>query len=104
MERGGDVNDGFSMMDFGDEKWSVRKKTIIENGLSVRIFFHSSGQVSRQFIFQSLAESHKVPLGGGVGNICINLYQFVSQSFLSANYFSEDFSVLAKIFHHLFVH
>ena len=26
------------------------------------VFLHSEGQVSRQFIFQSLAESHKVPL------------------------------------------
>ena len=39
------------------------KKKIIENGLSIRNrFLHSEGQVSRQFSFQSLAESHKAPL------------------------------------------
>ena len=52
------------------------EKTVFENGLSGRNhFFHSEGLLSRQFIFQSLTESHKVPLalepvpGDGAGGL-----------------------------------
>ena len=101
MERGGDVNDGFSTMDFGEGKWSIRKKTIIENGLSVRnrFFEHSEGQVSRQLIFQSLAESHKVPLIEHYGRVSLGFFQagiewiLTSLEFISA--FISAFNLMA---------
>ena len=77
MARGGDVNVGFSTMDFGDGKWSVRKKRFLKTVcLEETIFFHSEGLLSRQFIFQSLTESHKVPLLGAntEHGACIDTY------------------------------
>ena len=98
---GGDVNDGFSMMDFGDEKWSVRKKRLLTMVcLFETIFFkHSEGQVSRQLIFQSLAESHKVPLIEHYGRVSLGFFQagiewiLTSIKFISA--FISAFNLMA---------
>ena len=77
------------------------KKTIIENGLSVRnhFFWHSEGQVSRQLIFQSLAESHKVPLIEHYGRVSLGFFQagiewiLTSIEFISA--FISAFNLMA---------
>ena len=54
MARGGDVNVGFSTMDFGDGKWSVRKKRFLKNGLSGRNhFFFTPRDYSRANLFFS---------------------------------------------------
>ena len=100
MARGGDVNVGFSTMDFGDGKWSVRKKRFLKTVcLFETIFFHSEGLLSRQLIFQSLAESHKVPLIEHYGRVSLGFFQagiewiLTSLEFISA--FISAFNLMA---------
>ena len=100
MARGGNVNVGFSTMDFGDGKWSVRKKRFLRMVcLFETVFLHSEGQVSRQFIFQSLAESHKVPLIEHYGRVSLGFFQagiewiLTSIKFISA--FISAFNLMA---------
>ena len=92
MARGGNVNVGFSTMDFGDGKWSVRKKQFLRMVCLFETVFFTLGGTSLAPIY--FAVSNRVPqsppsmeVGGKYFIIfTYDVLTIISITKLSANY------------------